>query len=116
MHFDAALAEIDAGRGPRYGRIFAHYAAHDFFVANTQLLDEAARIAHLPAEMVVGRYDCCCTPDNSYDLARRLPRARLVVVPGGGHYPTETAMAQAVALAPGRLHDRILADGAWRRT
>jgi proline iminopeptidase len=114
MHFDTVLAEIDPGRGPRYGRIFAHYAAHDFFVRDTELLDGAARIAGLPVEMVVGRYDCCCTPDNSFDLARRLPRANLVVVPGGGHYSTETAMAQAVALAPGRLHDRIVTDGTWR--
>lgn len=108
MHFDTALAEIDPARGPRYGRIFGHYAHHHFFVRDTQLLDDAPRIAHLPVEMVVGRYDCCCTPDNSYDLAQRLPHANLVVVPGGGHYPTETAMAQAVALAPARLHDRII--------
>ena len=79
------------------------------------MLDDAPRIAHLPVEMVVGRYDCCCTPDNSFDLARQLARSNLVVVPGGGHYPSEPAMAQAVALAPARLHDRILADGTWRR-
>ena len=82
---------------------------------DTQLIDDAHRIAHLPVEMVVGRYDCCCTPDNSYDLARRLPEARLVVVPGGGHYGTEPAMAQACAMAPGRLHDRIVAAGDWPR-
>ena len=29
------------------------------------------------------------------------------VVPGGGHYGTEPAMAQACALAPGRLYERI---------
>lgn len=57
---------------------------------------------------------CRCTPDNSFDLAQRLPRANLVVVPGGGHYPTETAMSQAAVRAPGRLYDRIIADGAWR--
>jgi proline iminopeptidase len=113
MAFDTPLNEWDAARGARYGRIFAHYASHNFFVNDTQLLDEAARIAHLPVEMVVGRYDCCCTPDNSYDLAARLPRASLVVVPGGGHSSMEPAMAQEVARAPGRLHDRIVADGAW---
>ncbi len=114
MSFDTPLAEYDPERGARYGRIFAHYALHDFFVQDTQLLDHAARIAHLPTEMVVGRYDCCCTPDNSYDLAARLPRANLVVVPGGGHSSMEPAMAQEVARAPGRLCDRIVADGAWK--
>jgi proline iminopeptidase len=109
MHFDTPLAEWDAERGARYGRIFIQYASNNFFVRDTQLLDDAGRIAHLAVEMVVGRYDCCCTPDNSYDLAARLPKANLVVVPGGGHYSTEPAMVQAVAQAPGRLRARILA-------
>lgn len=109
MRFDTPLEEPDPAAGARYGRIFAHYAIHDFFVRDTQLLDEAGRIAHLPVEMVVGRYDCCCTPDNSYDLAARLPHANLVVVPGGGHSAGEPAMAQAVAGAAGRLRARILA-------
>ena len=114
MAFDSPTAEAEPARGARYGRIFAHYAIHNFFVEGTQLLDEAPRIAHLPVEMVVGRYDCCCTPDNSYDLAARLPRANLVVVPGGGHSSMEPAMAQEVARAPGRLYDRILAAGGWK--
>ncbi len=116
MAFDTPLEESAPERGARYGRIFAHYAINDFFVRDTQLLDEAHRIAHLPVELVVGRYDCCCTPDNSFDLAALLPRGNLVVVPGGGHSSMEPAMSQAVALAPGRLHDRIVADGNWRKT
>ena len=72
-----------------YGKIFAHYAAHSFFVSDTQLLDEAEKVAHLPVELVVGRYDCCCPPNNAYDLAQRLPLCNLVVVPGAGHKVTE---------------------------
>jgi proline iminopeptidase len=113
MHFDAALEEGDADRGARYGRIFAHYASHNFFVRDTQLLDDAQRIAHLPVEIVVGRYDCCCTPDNSFDLAQRVAGANLVVVPGGGHLSSEVAMRQVVARAPARLHARIVAAGGW---
>jgi proline iminopeptidase len=108
MHFDAPLAEPKPESGPAYGRIFAHYARHDFFVRDTQLLDDAHRIAHLPVEMVTGRYDCCCTPENAYDLAAVLPRARLVIVPGGGHISSEVAMSQAVVHAPARLHRRVL--------
>lgn len=113
MHFDTPLDEWEADRGARYGRIFAHYAKHDFFVRDTQLLDDAGLIAHLAVEITVGRYDCCCPPENSYALARVLPRANLVVVPGAGHYTTEPALAQAAAGAPGRLYRRILAEGGW---
>lgn len=113
MRFDAPLEVAEPAHGARYGRIFAHYAANDFFLREGQLLAEAGRIAQLPVEMVVGRYDCCCTPDNSYDLARLLPLAELTVVPGGGHSSTEVAMRQVVARAPGRLHARIRAAGLW---
>lgn len=108
MAFDSILEEPAPGRGARYGRIFAHYASNNFFVNNTELLDNAPRIAHLPTEMVVGRYDCCCTPENSYDLATRLPNAVLTVVPSGGHSSNEPAMRQEVARAPARLRARIL--------
>ncbi len=107
MHFESPLEPADLARGADYGRIFIHYAMNDFFLRDDQLLDDAHRIAHLPVEMVVGRYDCCTPPENSWELAQRLPSAHLVVVPAGGHYPTEPAMAQAVAAAPARLLERI---------
>lgn len=97
MHFDAPLAPADPERGRDYGRIFAHYAAHDFFLRENQLVEDAVRIAHLPAVLITGRYDTCTTPDNAYDLARALPKARLRIIPGAGHYPTEHALATACA-------------------
>lgn len=107
MHFDTPFEQADAALGANYGRIFIHHAVNDFFLRDTQLLDDAHRIAHLPVEMVVGRYDCSTPPENSWELAQRLPLANLVVVPAGGHYPTEPAMAQEVARAPARLLARI---------
>ncbi len=108
MHFDAPFVAPDAARGPAYGRVFAHYAAHDFFVREGELLDGAERIAHLPATLVTGRYDMCTPPNNAYALAQRLPRAELVIVPGAGHYPTEPALARASALAARNLHRRVI--------
>jgi proline iminopeptidase len=99
MHFDAPLQPADPSRGPDYGRIFAHYAANDFFVADDQLLQQAHRIAHLPVYLITGRYDCCTTPENAFDLSRVLPQAIIEIVPGAGHYPTEPTFARAVARA-----------------
>jgi proline iminopeptidase len=99
MHFDVPLAPPDPQRGTAYGRIFAHYAAHDFFLSENQLIANATRIAQLPALLITGRYDACTTPDNAYDLARVLPRAELRIVAGAGHYPTEHALAVACAQA-----------------
>jgi proline iminopeptidase len=99
MHFDVPLTPPDPQRGTAYGRIFAHYAAHDFFLSDNQLVANAPRIALLPALLITGRYDACTTPDNAYDLARVLPRAELRIVAGAGHYPTEHALAVACAQA-----------------
>lgn len=108
MHFDAPLVPSDPQRGPAYARIFAHYAAHGFFLRENQLLEDAHRIAHLPALVMTGRYDACTTPDNAYDLAQALPRATLRIVAAAGHYPTEHALAVACAAA----NDDILRMGA----
>lgn len=99
MHFDAPLAPPDPQRGRVYARIFAHYAARDFFLRENQLIEDAPRIAQLPALLITGRYDACTTPDNAYDLACALPRAELRIVAGAGHYPTEHALAVACARA-----------------
>lgn len=114
MQFDAPVVAPEvATKGDAYGRIFAHYAANWFFVRDNQLLEDAPRIAYLPIEVVTGRYDCCTPPSNSYDFRAALPNAHLTIVPGGGHFPTEVAMAPEVARAPGRLHERIVASVGW---
>jgi proline iminopeptidase len=95
MHFEPPLSPPDPARGAAYGRIFAHYAAHRFFLEEGQLLRDAPRIAHLPVLLITGRYDSCTPPDNAFDLAQRLPRARLKIVSGAGHYPTEPVLARA---------------------
>ncbi|MFO1393359.1 MAG: alpha/beta fold hydrolase [Steroidobacteraceae bacterium] len=107
MHFEAPFVPADPARGPRYGRIFAHYADHDFFLEEGQLLRDAHRVAHLPAVLLTGRYDMCTTPDNAFALAERLPLADLRIVPGAGHYPTEPALARACITAARDLHRRV---------
>jgi proline iminopeptidase len=110
MHFDAPFVPTDPSRGPAYGRIFAHYAAHDFFLEEGALLRRAHRVAHLPAMLVTGRYDMCTPPDNAFALAERLPLADLRIVPGAGHYPTELALARACVAAGRDLHRRITTE------
>jgi proline iminopeptidase len=104
MHFDAPLQPPDASRGAAYGRIFAHYARHDFFLREDQLLDDAGRITEVPLMQITGRWDACTPPDNAFDLAQRLPHSRLRIVAGAGHYPTEPAMARVL---PGAIAEFI---------
>ena len=107
MHVDAPFEQNDGTRGDDYARIFIHYAVNKFFLRENQLIEEAGRIAHLPAILVTGRYDMCTPPNNAWDLAKVLPNAELKLVPGGGHYPTEHAMAYECARASRELGLRL---------
>ena len=107
MHFDAPLVPSDPARGKHYGRIFAHYARHDFFLEEGQLLRDAQRLVNVPVSIITGRYDCCTVPENAFALAQVLPHANLEIVAGAGHYPSELPMARAIVQASNALSNSI---------
>ncbi len=61
------------------------------------------RIAHLPAEIVQGRYDMVCPARSAFDLAAAWPGARLTVVPDAGHSALEPGTRRALIAALERL-------------
>lgn len=83
----ASFAEDRTALG--LARIEAHYFAHDLFLPPEGLLGGMARIAHLPAEIVQGRYDMVCPPETAVALAAAWPGARLSMVPDAGHSALE---------------------------
>ena len=83
-------------RALNYARIFIHYAKHDYFLEENQLIERADRLADIPVQLMTGRYDMCTPPNNAFDLAQVLPNARLQIVANAGHYPTEYNMARAI--------------------
>jgi proline iminopeptidase len=66
-------------------RVQVHYLAHECFLRPGELLDNVARIAHLPATLVQGRLDFVCPPRTAVALHRRWPGSRLVMVEQGRH-------------------------------
>jgi proline iminopeptidase len=87
-------------------RIEAHYFAHDLFLPPAGLLGHMDRIAHIPAEIVQGRYDMVCPCDTAFDLAAAWPRARLTVVPDAGHSALEPGVRTALVAAVERFRRR----------
>jgi len=88
-------------------RFFTRYCAHGFFIEDGQILRDLGRIAHLPAQMVVGRYDVVTPPTTSWAIHRAWPGSELEVVVEGNHSDLEPAMADAVRRATDRLRDRL---------
>jgi proline iminopeptidase len=86
-------------------RIEAHYFVNDLFLPPAGLLGGMDRIAHLPAEIIQGRYDMICSAATAFDLAARWSRARLTIVPDAGHSALETGIRRALVAAVERFRD-----------
>ncbi len=97
----AAFAQDRTALG--LARIEAHYFVHKLFLPPEGLLGGMARIAHIPAEIVQGRYDMVCPAKTAFDLVDAWPKARLTVVPDAGHSALETGIRRALVTAVERF-------------
>jgi proline iminopeptidase len=69
-----------------FARIESHYFFNrGFFSSDSQLLDDAYRIRHIPAVIVQGRYDVVCPMATAWALHERWPEADMRIVPDAGH-------------------------------
>ena len=71
-------------------RAEVHYFRHKMFLQPSQLLRDVARIRHIPATIVQGRYDMICPVKSAYELSLAWPEAQLHVVQAG-HSMTDPA-------------------------
>jgi proline iminopeptidase len=83
-----------------FARIEAHYFVHGGFLrSDTQLVDDVPRIAHLPGVIVQGRYDVVCPAASAWELHKRWPKSKLVIVPDAGHSIKEPGILSALVQA-----------------
>jgi len=87
-------------------RIEAHYFANDLFLPAEGLLGRMAGLAHLPGEIVQGRYDMICPAISAFDLAAHWPAARLTIIPDAGHSALEPGVRRALVAAVERFRNR----------
>jgi proline iminopeptidase len=70
-----------------------------FLRSETQLLDDASKIAHLPGVIVQGRYDVVCPAASAWALSKRWPKAKLVIVKDAGHSMKEPGIRSELVQA-----------------
>jgi proline iminopeptidase len=93
-----------------FARIENHYFVNDgFFEYDGWLLDQAARLKHLPCRMVHGRYDMCTPLANAWDLKQRWPEAELEIIHDAGHSSLEPGIVDALV----RATDWMAEHAAW---
>ncbi|MEI6098347.1 MAG: prolyl aminopeptidase [Alphaproteobacteria bacterium] len=105
-NWENALASVSSdgygGEAPSdYSRAFArlenHYFIHGGFLeTDGWILQNRARIAHLPATIIQGRLDMICPPISAWTLAQGWPGATLRLIPLAGHALSEPGISEAL--------------------
>jgi len=88
-------------------RIEAHYFMNDIFLPENFLLENARRLAKLPAVIVQGRYDIVCPPVSADDLHAAWPEAEYVIVPDAGHSAFEPGIRSRLVQATEEFKRRV---------
>lgn len=83
----------------KLARLEAHYLSHGGFMDDDQLINNMARIAHLPVIMVQGQYDVVCPPATAYRLQQAWAGAKLQLITDAGHAALEPGTAAALVAA-----------------
>jgi proline iminopeptidase len=88
-------------------RIECHYFVNRGFLrSETQLLDDVARIRHVPTTIVQGRYDVVCPTKSAWDLHKAWPEADFRLVPDAGHSAFEAGNINELVSATDRYRSR----------
>ncbi|MCC2678327.1 MAG: proline iminopeptidase [Pseudobdellovibrio sp.] len=88
------MKAIDAFDDPtfalQFARIECHYFTNNaFFKTDNYLIENVAKIRHIPTVIVQGRYDVVCPARSAWDLHRAFPEAELHIIADSGHAASE---------------------------
>lgn len=83
-----------------FARIECHYFVNrGFLKSDAQLLEDVAKIRHIPGIIVQGRYDVVCPPESAWALHRAWPESKMIWVPDAGHAASQPGIAQQLVHA-----------------
>lgn len=103
VSLDPAFTPWFVLQDPEFRELFAlqvaHSWSHDAFLGEHGVLDNIAAIVHLPAVLIHGRLDVSGPLVTAWELHRRWPASRLVVIDNEGHGGSELSAAVRRAYA-----------------
>ena len=83
---DKAVDEIFKNWNPYdFALLENYYMANNCFLREGQLLNNADKLRDIPITIVNGRYDVICPPITAYNLHKKLPKSKLIIVERAGH-------------------------------
>lgn len=95
---------VNKGEDEKFAVAFASIETHyfvngGFFAKESQLLEDAYKIKDIPTVIVQGRYDLVCPAKSAYELHKKLPKSKLVIIPDAGHSCYEPGTVDALVSA-----------------
>ena len=97
---DNRTLSVDPVFAHAFARIEAHYFKNKGFLDNTNyILDNCHKLEGIPTTIVQGRYDAICPPVSAYELAQKMPWAKLKIVPLSGHSAFEPPITHELICA-----------------
>lgn len=92
--------EIELARA----RVQLHYIQNHCFVGERDLLAEIKKkLAHIPTQIIQGRYDMVCPPVTAWELSRAMPHAELHIIQDAGHSAMEIGTTSALVAATEKI-------------
>ena len=96
-----------AGAVVQQAKIELHYAFHDYFIRDNQILLNCRLIPKVPVILIHGRRDLVCPVESAYALHQQLPFAELRILPNAGHIAGGADMIDAIVTAADEMALRI---------
>lgn len=84
-------------------RMELHYAKHNYFIKENQIIDQCGLLKDIPAIVIHGQNDLVCPLEAGYSLAQALPNAEYVVLPTAGHIAQGEEMIDALVSASDKM-------------
>ena len=80
-----------------FARIECHYFINNiFFETDDWILQNADKLADIPATLIHGRYDVVCPVENAWDLKKKMPHMDLQIMDHSGHSTFEAEIQEAL--------------------
>lgn len=102
-----AAAAVPAAPPNARMRVYMHYLAHRFFLHEGELLEGLDVLREVPIDIVQGALDPVCPPITAWELAGRVPHARLRKVALAGHGAFEPPLGRALVGVMDELRERL---------
>ena len=90
----------------RQARMELHYAKHDYFIAENQILQNCHKLTEIPVTIIHGRRDLVCPMESAMKLHQALPHAHYVVLPEAGHIAQGSDMIDALVTATDQFAEK----------